>query len=238
MSAAADRLRRALGEGRARGVFLKLASADVVALVAQVADFLVVDLEHAQLSERDAARAVTHAAALGLPALVRVPAIDAGQVNRLLEAGAAGIQLSTTTSAEQVRALRDATRHPPGGRRSVSLTHPGAAYGATGLAEYLAAEDASPPLVVAQVETDLADARLDEIAAAGPDVIFVGTTDLLVNVGLSARDAARRTDAIAAAARRAGVVLGGYALEHPDSRYAIACSDLSLLRGALAAALS
>jgi 4-hydroxy-2-oxoheptanedioate aldolase len=237
MSAPADRLRRALRDGVARGVFVKLASADVVALVAQAADFLVVDLEHAQLSEREAARSVTHAAALGLPALVRVPAVDAGQVNRLLEAGAAGIQLSTTTSAEQVRALHDATRHPPGGRRSISLTHPGAAYGAVGLADHLAAEAAAPPLVVAQVETDLDDARLDAIAAAGPDVLFVGTTDLLVNVGLSAQRAAGRIGAIAGAARRAGVVLGGYALEHPESRYAIDCSDLSLLRGALAAAL-
>ena len=70
---------------------------------------------------------------MGFSAVARIAANDPGLVNRLLEAGATGIQLSTVVAAEQVRDLVRATRYAPAGRRSVSLAHPVAGYGATPL---------------------------------------------------------------------------------------------------------
>jgi 4-hydroxy-2-oxoheptanedioate aldolase len=216
-----------------RGVFVKLAATEVIDLVAgSPLDFAVVDLEHSQLAERDALRLVRHAHALGLPAIVRLASLDRGLVNRLLEAGASGIQLSSVTRADEVRELRAACRYAPDGNRSISLSHALAGYGATSLAEYLAAQREAP-LVVAQIETAATDDPLDEILAAGADVAFIGMTDLSVDLGLDSARVQARVAEIADAAARSGVALGGFGLERPDLRYTLVSSDLALLRSAL-----
>jgi 4-hydroxy-2-oxoheptanedioate aldolase len=218
---------------RPRGIFLKLPSTEIVDLVhASPLDFAVVDLEHSQLSESQARALVRHGAAVGLPVLVRLPELDKGLVNRLLEAGAAGIQLSTVRRVEQIAGLRSATAYAPAGTRSVSLAHPQAGYGGTPLAEYLAAVD--KPLVVAQIETAETDDPLDELMAAGPDVAFIGTTDLSVDLGLDASRVRARVKEIAEAAAAAGVALGAFALDDERVGYRLVNSDLALLRAAVA----
>ena len=221
------------GGGRVRGTFVKLAALEVVDLVARNLDFAVVDLEHSQLGETDALRLVRHAHALRFPALVRLPEVDRGLVNRLLEAGAVGIQLSTVTRAAQIAELRAASEYAPRGTRSISLAHPVAAYGAVPLAEYLGA--VTTPLLVAQLETMQTEDPLDAILAAAPDVVFVGVTDLSVDAGLDAERAGARVDEIAAAAERAGVPLGGFGADE-RFRYSVLSSDVALLQEALARA--
>lgn len=219
---------------RKRGLFVKLPSTQAIDIVAGSGlDFAVVDLEHSQLTEAHALGLVAHARALGHPALVRIPELDRGAVNRLLEAGAAGIQLSTVRRASQVRELVAATRYAPDGDRSISLAHAAAGYGAMGLAEYTEAARVRRPLVVAQLETADTDDPLRAIFAAGPDVAFVGTTDLAVDVGLDHDRLDARIREIADAAVAAGVVLGGFGLDDPRVRYDLVSSDLALLRGAV-----
>jgi 4-hydroxy-2-oxoheptanedioate aldolase len=221
---------------RRRGLFVKLPGTEVVDVAAAAGfDFIVVDREHSQLGEADALRLVRHAHARGLPAVVRVPEVDRGAVNRLLEAGAAGIQLSTVRTAHQVRALRAATRYAPGGDRSVSLAHPVARYGGTALRDYLDERAADPPLLVGQIETAATEDPLDEILAAGLDVAFIGTTDLSVDLGLAADRVTERVEEIAAAAEAAGVELGAFGLDDPRVTYEVAGSDVALLRAAAAA---
>jgi 2-keto-3-deoxy-L-rhamnonate aldolase RhmA len=219
---------------RRRGLFVKLAATEVLDITARSGvDFVVVDLEHSQLSEAEGLRLVRHAAAIGLPALVRIPELDRGAVNRLLEAGAHGIQLSTVRSVAQVRGLRAATRYAPEGDRSVSLAHPAAAYGEVPLPDYLDTQRVSPPELVIQIETATTDDPLPELLAAGADVAFVGTTDLSVDLGLDAARVRERVEAIASAAEGAGVELGGFALDHPQVTYDISGSDVALLRAAV-----
>jgi 4-hydroxy-2-oxoheptanedioate aldolase len=220
-----------LSSGRSVGTFVKLPALESIDVCAATLDFCVVDHEHSQLSEADVLRLVRHAAALRFPAVVRIPEVDRGLVNRLLEAGAAGIQLSSVRRVAEVEALRDAALYAPAGRRSISLGHPAARYGATPLRDYLAG--AERPLLVAQLETRETDDPLDEICAAGADVVFLGLPDLLVDCGLDEGAAHGRADAIAAAAERAGVALGGFGNED-RFRYAVVSSDVALLREAVA----
>jgi 4-hydroxy-2-oxoheptanedioate aldolase len=220
---------------RARGIFVKLPSTEVMDLVAGAQfQFAVVDLEHSQLSEADALMLVRHGRALGLPTLVRLPEVDRGVVNRLLEAGAAGIQLSTVRSAAQVRELRELTRYAPDGSRSISLAHSQAGYGAVALADYLKTQVDEPPMVVVQIETAETDDPLVDILAAGPDVVFIGTTDLAVDLGLDGDRQSARIEEIAAAAASAGIPLGAFGLDDERVVYDLSASDLSLLRAALA----
>jgi 4-hydroxy-2-oxoheptanedioate aldolase len=216
---------------RVRGTFVKLPSVEVIEIVAAALDFAVVDLEHSQLSEAEALRLVHHAWALRFPVLLRLHELDRALINRALEAGAAGIQLSSVRAVAEVHALRDACLYAPGGSRSVSLAHSVAAFGAAGLAEYLGGVE--PPLIVIQIETAETHDPLNEILAAGVDVAFIGTTDLSVEYGLDAARVDARVDEIAEAARQASIALGGFGT---DERflYSVASSDLALLRGAYA----
>ena len=152
-------------------------------------------------------------------------------MNRLLEAGAAGIQLSSVRRVAEVRALRDLTRYAPAGTRSISLAHPAARYGAIPLREYI--EDMHPPLLVIQLETRETDDPLADICNAGADVVFLGVTDLLVDCGLDDEAARTRAAEIRAAADNAGVVLGGFGADE-GFRYSVVSSDVALLREAVA----
>lgn len=239
------RLRAALTtSGPAVGTFVKLASPDVVEL-AEAAGFafVVVDLEHSTLTEQNALDLVRHADACGLPALVRVPEVDAAAVNRLLEAGAAGIQLSMLTRVAQAEALVAATRFAPVGRRSVSLANRAARFGAVPLPEVLRAERDHPPVLVGQIETASTDPLPDLVAAL--DVCFVGSTDLAVDLGLPADPAVLRTavERVREAARSQAVAFGGWVpargaaadLGLSDADYLVVGSDLQMLAGALRA---
>lgn len=205
------RLRQRLAAGdRLLGTFVKLPGCDVLDMCASSLDLVVIDMEHSALAEADVIASLRHCHGLGLPALVRVPVVDGGCINRLLEAGAAGVQLSMLTSAAQRDALLAACRYPPLGHRSVSLAHPTAAFGTLELAEYLADELAAPPLLVGQIESDV-EGDLTELLA-GLDIAFVGTTDLAVSCGLSATDGSLRTAVheIGRSAAVAGVAFGGW----------------------------
>lgn len=223
-----------LSKRRVRGIFVKLPTTEVIDLVADSGfDFAVVDLEHSLLAEAEAFRLLRHGLALGFPVLARIPGVDRGLVNRLLEAGAAGIHVSTVRRAAEVRGLRAACRYAPAGTRSLSLAHPAGRYGGLLLGEYLAEQEAHRPLVVAQIETATTDDPLDEILAAGPDVVFIGVTDLSVDLRLDEKRVRARIDEIAAAAEGAGIPLGAFGLVDERVRYDAVTTDLSLLRTAI-----
>lgn len=217
---------------RVRGVFLKVPTTEVVDLVAATGfDFAVVDLEHSQLGETDAFRLIRHGAVQGFPMLARISTAERGLVNRLLEAGAVGIHLSTVRRVEEVRALRSACRYAPHGTRSISLTHPSGRYGALPMRDYLDAQG-DGPLVVPQIETAETDDPLDRIAVEA-DILFIGPTDLSVDLELDGDSLTARIDEIAAAAEGAGVPLGAFGLADPRVRYHAVSTDLGLLRKAL-----
>ncbi len=243
-------LRERLAAGPIVGTFVKLPSLDVIDVIAAAGfDFVVVDLEHSVLDVRTALELVRHAAALGVPALVRLAALDGDLVNRALEQGAAGVQLSTVRDHGTAAALRSATAYPPGGTRSVSLAQPAAGFGARSLVDHLAASAAAPPLVVGQIETATTESTPADIAAA-LDVVFVGTTDLTVDLGrpgeLDHPEVVSRVAAIAEATTGAGRMFGAFAnsaVEIPalltlGARYIVAASDIALLGSAMRSTLS
>lgn len=264
---ARQRLRAALlAHTRVVGTFLKLPSTDGVDLARQAGfDLVVIDAEHSSLSGAAVLALIRHAAAIGLPALVRVPAVDPARINIVLEAGAAGIQLSTVRRRAEVDALVSATRYAPAGERSISLAHPSAAFGAAGLAAYLSAEAACPPILVAQIETATTIDPLPSLLR-GVDVTFIGTTDLTVSLaalerppaasgapaagaGAAGVDASSRLAArvaeIAEAARTTGSVLGGWLATADAAQltrfgldtagYLLVGSDLQMLASGLGA---
>ena len=227
------------------GTFVKLPALESIDIVHSVGfDLAVIDGEHSQLDEGAILALLRHAGARGLPALVRTPSSDSGAINRMLEAGAVGIQLSTLRSHRERDALVSATRYAPDGTRSVSLAHPAADYSGIPLARYLEQSKAFP-LVVGQIETATTIDPLDSLLP-GLDAAFIGTTDLSVDLGrpglLDDPRVAARVSEIARAASAANVPLGAWvpnldalALLRPAQlRYVLVGSDLQLMRAGLA----
>ena len=249
-AAPSTRLRDRLRSGAPLiGTFVKLPALESVDLIRSLGfDLATVDGEHSQLDEAAILALLRHGAALGLPMLVRTPTRDAGQINRMLEAGAAGIQLSTVRSRRDRNALVAATRYAPDGTRSVSLAHPQADYSGIGLAQYLERSKAFP-LLVAQVETATNDDPLDDVLS-GVDCAFLGTTDLSVDIGspgkLDDERVKKRVTEIAGAAKRAAAALGAWvanaeqlaSLKGQDFRYVLVGSDVQFMRAGLANMLS
>ena len=228
----ADDLRARLRDGL-DGLFIKLPTFETLEAASAVFDFGVVDLEHSASGEAEALDLLQHARALGFPALVRLPQVDAGRINRALEAGAVGVQLSGVQRVEDVVAARTALQFPPEGRRSVSTAHAGAGFGATPLRDYV--EQSERPLLVAQIEDVETESPLTEIFGAGVDVAFVGTADLSVDAGFDTETVSARIEEVASAAADVGIAFGGFGLEHQAARYRMSCSDISLFVSGLEA---
>jgi 2-dehydro-3-deoxyglucarate aldolase/4-hydroxy-2-oxoheptanedioate aldolase len=101
----------------------------------------------------------------------------------LIEAGARGIMLPRVAHPDEVRAVVEAMKFPPLGRRGYDGIHAEADYGRIPAAEYLATANAQNFLVV-QIEEPEVVPHLDAIAAMpGVDVLFVGPGDLTLGLG-------------------------------------------------------
>ncbi len=221
------------------GTFVKLPRPEVIDVIALVGfDFVVCDFEHAQMGSDELLATVRAARAAALPALVRVPELDRGLINRLLEAGAAGIQLARTDAAAAAE-LGRLVRYPPAGTRSMSLGQPAGQYGLRPLGEYIETHNAHT-LTVGQFETANYAACLDE-AISALDIAFIGPMDLSVDLGhpgdLTAPAVQSAMAAIESAAARAGTPLGIFVAGRESAkaaiekgyRYLLVSSDIGML---------
>ncbi len=243
MGSIAEQLRSKINSRSVLGTFVKLGRREVIEILALAGlDFAICDLEHSQITEAEAGHMIAAGRSCGLPVIVRIAHFDPGEINRLLEAGAAGIQLPQVQAREQVAALRAACKYPPQGSRSVSLAQPAADYGAEPLLEYLVRSNREV-LLVGQLETRELEKPLPALLQ-GLDVAFIGSLDLTVDMGVPGKlddpQVQQRLREIEAAAASASVHLGIYADSPARAAQAAAAGyrmiALSSDLGALAAA--
>jgi 4-hydroxy-2-oxoheptanedioate aldolase len=207
-------LRNKLASQTAFGTFIKIARREIAEVIAAAGfHFAICDLEHSQITEQEASQVILAGIGCGLPTIVRVASLDPGLINRLLEAGAAGIQLPQVQTREQVTALRNAMKYPPEGSRSISLAQPAARYGAEPLTDYIRRANREL-LMVGQLETRELELPLEDLIR-GLDVIFIGILDMTLDMGVPGRlddpQIVERQREIENAARAARVHMGIYA---------------------------
>src|SRR5947209_1169189 len=77
------------------------------------ADFIFYDMEHSGIGIEVIKTQMAACRGLGLVPLVRVPALQAQYITRCLDMGAMGIMVPMVETADQVRAIVEATRYPP-----------------------------------------------------------------------------------------------------------------------------
>lgn len=186
-------------------------------------EWFMIDTEHAQVNPETVAAMVAVLGDSGPTPLVRVGNIDQYLIKQALDSGAQGILVPLVSTEAQAKAAVAFAKYPPEGIRGAAAAA-ASRYG-TVLASYLRTAN-TETLVGVQIETKEALDRVEGIAQVdGVDLLFVGPTDLTLNLGLlddrtnpRVREAMRR---VVDTCDRHGKVPGTLAVDLEEKRTAV-----------------
>jgi 2-keto-3-deoxy-L-rhamnonate aldolase RhmA len=173
------------------GTFMKIPALETVEIVKLAGfDFIVLDAEHALLSLADLNRMILVARAIGIAPIVRVPDHGYGDVQRILDAGAAGLffpHVADRAECEQV--VRQAS-HPPYGSRGAGGGMRAGNWGMAGRGNASYVRDGVDKVMrIPMIEERIAVDNADEILAVeGVDGVFIGPGDLSMTMGMKPTD--------------------------------------------------
>ncbi|MBJ7614397.1 MAG: 2-dehydro-3-deoxyglucarate aldolase [Candidatus Dormibacteraeota bacterium] len=173
-------------------------------------DLLIVDMEHAPISERELEGMLIAAASVRKPVLVRVVENNPTPIKRVIDTGVDGIIVPNVSSPAAARAAVASVRYPPLGVRGYGPRRAGA-YGQEGL-DYTRRSDTDLLLVV-QIE-DIGAVRVASEIVAVPGVggVMLGPNDLSASMGVLGQiehpDVLRAVESVIAVCQAAGVPVG------------------------------
>jgi len=146
-------------------------------------DFVFLDTEHSALDLSAIEPMILAAQASGVAAIYRARQLDAAAIGRALDIGAEGVLVPHVKSADEARAVVDAARYAPLGRRGLGPGRP-IRFGLNDAREYVAHAD-ERTLVAVMIEDREAVENIEAIAAVeGLDVFNIGTWDLSNSLGV------------------------------------------------------
>ncbi len=230
------------GDGRVPiGTFMKIPSVESVEIVKLAGfDFIIVDFEHAPLTLADLNHMIVVARALELPPLVRVPDHGYGDVQRVLDAGAAGLLFPHVSDAAQCAAVVRQASHPPHGTRGAGGGMRAGDWGMKGGSGDYVRDGASKVMRIPMIEEKEAVDNADGILSVdGVDGVFIGPGDLSMTMGLRPGDPAVQ-DAIEQTFKKAkehgipvatvaGDAAGGRALIERGFDFVVVSNDTGML---------
>jgi 4-hydroxy-2-oxoheptanedioate aldolase len=186
-------------------------------------DFVLLDGEHGAANPATLDCLVQGCFAGGTVPIARMSSPDDPEaVMQVLDIGVQGIMIPHCRTAADARRLRDAALYTPAGRRGFG---PGRAtmWGRVPFAEYFQTIN-DTILLLALIEDVAGVENIDEIAAAGLDVLWVGTGDLAFDYGYPGQrnhpTVMAAVERILAACLRHGVVAGFPADNAETARWA------------------
>ena len=148
-------------------------------------DWMFIDAEHGAFSVQEITQLCIAALPVGVTPIVRVCAGAIDEATRALDNGAMGIVMPHVDTAAEARRITEAFHYPPMGRRSWGGPPAMYGYAPPGNAEAQTAINGEV-LTVVMLESPEAIANADAIAAVqGVDVLFIGTSDLTAELGIS-----------------------------------------------------
>jgi 4-hydroxy-2-oxoheptanedioate aldolase len=186
-------------------------------------DWVLIDGEHGGIGAAAIDRLVPACFAGGTVPVVRVLRNDDPEaVMHALDLGAQGILLPHCRTPDDARRLRDAALYPPAGKRGFGPGR-GMLWGAVANDDYFRQVNETI-LLLALIEDPEAVENVEEIAAMGIDVLWVGTGDLALSYGVPGQrkhprvlEAARR---ILNACQRHAVAAGFPVADAEEARWA------------------
>ncbi len=148
-------------------------------------DWMFVDAEHGAFNIHEIAQLCIAALPVGVTPIVRVCAGAIDEATRALDNGALGIVIPHVDTSIEAKRIADALHYPPMGHRSWG--GPPAVYGYDAPSTAEAQESINGEvLTVVMLESVESIRNADAIAAVeGVDVLFIGTSDLTADMGIS-----------------------------------------------------
>ncbi len=149
--------------------------------------FVLYDMEHTGLGFETLKWLFASCRGLPIEPMVRVPRGEYTWLARALDLGARGVMIPMVESAEHAKAIVQACRYPPVGRRGAGFGFAQCDYQGGDVGEKIRTYN-ERTLVIAQIETERGLAHVEEIAAVdGIDVLWVGHFDLSNFMGIPAQ---------------------------------------------------
>lgn len=144
-------------------------------------DFLVIDMQHSVTGYSQSIELIRAVTSRGGRAIVRITAMDPGQIGRFLDAGVTGIICPLVNTVEDAEDFVAAAHYPPAGRRSFGPFR-----------SRMVFEDTSPDaanervFLLAMIETKEGLENAEKIAAvSGLSGLFAGPNDLALSHGFT-----------------------------------------------------
>jgi 4-hydroxy-2-oxoheptanedioate aldolase len=193
-------------------------SADVVEILGFAGlDFVYLDMEHSATSHESLAHMIRAAEISGTTPLVRipenVPGQYAGTILRILDLGAMGVIVPHVDNKEAARAVVDAVKYGPQGRRGMFDVGRQTGYGFTMSGRDYVRRANEEIMVVIMIESkEGLDNLGDILSVEGIDVVQIGSSDLSQSMGyrgdLTEPAVLDAIDRIVAECRKAKVAVG------------------------------
>ena len=185
-------------------------------------DFLLLDMEHGPITVHVLEGLVRACRAVNAVPLARVPQDHPKTILRALDVGCVGVMVPQVESPQQAAAAVAATKYAPEGMRSLAGATPAAWWGKVPLPDHVKTSN-EITMNVLQIETRRGLEAVEAIARTpGLDVLFIGPSDLSMNLGhpgaLTHPDVQAAIRRIIRAGRDAGVPVGILALTADDVR--------------------
>jgi 2-dehydro-3-deoxyglucarate aldolase/4-hydroxy-2-oxoheptanedioate aldolase len=147
-------------------------------------DFVLFDTEHSGFTNETIKSALRYFEAADVPVIVRTPSQAYDQVARAMDMGAEGLMVPMVNDAAEARAVLDAMKYVPEGKRGVALSIAHDNYAQTPVAEALAAANRRSTSFML-IETAAGAENADAIAALEDvDCLWVGHFDLSCSLGI------------------------------------------------------
>ena len=159
-----------------RGIAKILEAADL--------DFVIIDMEHTGFEAERVADLMAWLKSTTISPFVRIPQTLYHFMARTMDAGALGVMVGNVETGDQAKAIVDAVKFAPLGKRGVGLGTAHNDYLQPDPQEYFEFSNKNTT-VICQIESTVGLSNLDAIAATpGVDILWVGHFDLSQSLGI------------------------------------------------------
>lgn len=176
-------------------------------------DFVILDMEHGPTDIMNLQNLLRAALCAGVMPVVRVQDTSEISIDKVLDAGALGIQVPQVNNAKQAVEVVKAAKFSPEGNRGVCRFVRAANYSSKDRFAYF--KEANQSLIILQLEGREAIENLEEILNVnGIDIIFIGPYDLSQSLGVPGQvdhpEVHNKMKYIIGKARENGIVVGTF----------------------------
>ncbi len=167
------------------GAMVQFPDADLVEMLGYAGfDWILIDAEHGSINENDCLQMVRACELTDTTSIVRPPNSQPDTILRFLDRGAQGVQVPHVSTVESARAVVNAVRYPPFGKRGLMGATRAASYGFRESIPDFVKFSNEEILLCVMIEEQEAIRNLPEILKVeGIDVFFIGAGDLAAEMG-------------------------------------------------------